>query len=82
MARKNDGLSRPLKAFALASTIAVQFASSVFLGVWLGSLLDEKFDTHPWLMIGGLFAGLGAGMLGVYRIVVQALNNRNNQSSE
>lgn len=74
--RKDSGLARSLKAFALASTIAVQFAVSVFLGVWLGSFLDKKLGTDPWLMLGGLLTGIAAGMVGAYRMVSNILDNK------
>ena len=74
--RKNSGLGKPLKAFALASTIAVQFAASVFVGVWIGNYLDGKLGTRPWLMLAGLLTGIGAGMLGAYRTVFNILNKK------
>ncbi|HIE12482.1 MAG TPA: AtpZ/AtpI family protein [Desulfotomaculum sp.] len=74
--RKNSGLARPLKAFALASTIAVQFAVSVFIGALLGSFLDKRLGTDPWLMLGGLLMGIVAGMVGAYRMVSNVLNNK------
>lgn len=77
--RKNSGLGKPLKAFALASTIAVQFAASVFVGVWLGDFLDERLNTRPWLMLAGLLTGIAAGMLGAYRTVFSLLDKNKKQ---
>ncbi|MGQ9511629.1 AtpZ/AtpI family protein [Thermodesulfitimonas sp.] len=74
--RKDSGLGKPLKAFALASTIAVQFAASVFVGVWIGDYLDGKLGTRPWLMLAGLLTGIGAGMLGAYRTVSNILDKK------
>jgi F0F1-type ATP synthase assembly protein I len=71
---KND-VGKPFKAFALASTIAVQFAVSVLLGFWLGSFLDRKLGTQPWLMLGGLLGGIAAGTVGSYRLVSGIFNN-------
>ncbi|MEW5762631.1 MAG: AtpZ/AtpI family protein [Bacillota bacterium] len=76
MPEKKNGLSRPLKAFALASTISVQFAASIVLGWWLGRFLDCKLGTDPWLMLGGLLTGIVAGMVGVYHTVAHVFNNR------
>ncbi len=74
MSGKNNG-GKPLKAFALASTIAVQFAVSVLLGFWLGSFLDRKLGTQPWFMLGGLLGGIAAGTVGSYRLVSGIFNN-------
>lgn len=71
-----NGLSKGLKAFALGSTIAVQFAASILLGLWAGRFLDARLDTEPWLMLAGLLAGMGAGVLAVYRTVTQIFNDR------
>ena len=76
MADKKNGLSGPLKAFALASTISVQFAASILAGWWLGRLLDRKLHTEPWLMLVGLLTGIVAGMVGVYHTVAHVFNNR------
>ncbi len=74
-----NGLSRGLKAFALGSTIAVQFAASILLGLWLGRFFDARLGTEPWLMLAGLLAGMGAGVLAVYRTVTQVFNDRSNK---
>lgn len=79
---KGNGFSKGMKAFALGSTIAVQFAASVFLGMWVGRWLDERFGTAPWLMVVGLLAGLGAGTLGVYRTVSRTFSNSGSNSDK
>lgn len=56
-----------LNAFALASIISAELAGSLVLGVYAGRYLDKKWHTEPWLMLTGLFLGLAAGVLGVYR---------------
>jgi len=76
VANRRNGLSRPLKAFALASTISVQFAASILVGWWLGRFLDRKLHTDPWLMLVGLLTGIVAGMVGVYHTVAHVFNNR------
>jgi len=75
VANGKNGLSRALKAFALASTISVQFAASILLGWWLGRFLDRKLNTEPWLMLAGLIAGIVAGMIGVYRTVAHIFDS-------
>lgn len=56
-----------LNAFALASIISAELAGSLVLGVLIGRYLDNRWHTGPWLMLTGLFLGLAAGILGVYR---------------
>lgn len=49
----------------------IQLAASVVLMFFLGRWLDEKFGTTPWLMIVGIFFGLGAGLYNFVRIVMK-----------
>ncbi|MBO8129412.1 MAG: AtpZ/AtpI family protein [Peptococcaceae bacterium] len=69
-------MTGPLKTFALASTIAVQFAASILLGFWGGSFLDHKLGSEPWLTLVGILVGIAAGTLGVYRVVSRTLDRR------
>lgn len=57
------------KAFAIGSTLGVQFAASVFLGFWGGRFLDRRLDSEPWLMVVGVLLGIAAGTFGIYRVV-------------
>ncbi|MBE0466423.1 MAG: AtpZ/AtpI family protein [Candidatus Desulforudis sp.] len=60
---------RALRAFAVGSTLAFQFAACVVLGVLGGRYLDELWGTGPWLLLVGVLAGLAAGTLSIYRSV-------------
>lgn len=77
---KNGGLGRALKAFALASTITVQFAVSIMIGVYAGRYLDERLGSQPWLMLLGLFAGIAAGTAGIYRTIQHVFKRSNGGS--
>ncbi len=72
--KENGGLHKGMRAFTLGSTIAVQFAVAVLLGLWGGRFLDSYLGTDPWLMLVGLLAGLGAATMSVYRLVSRYLN--------
>ncbi|MBC7105130.1 MAG: AtpZ/AtpI family protein [Firmicutes bacterium] len=60
-----------LNAFALASIISAELAGSLVVGVLAGQYLDKRWHTGPWLMVAGLFLGLAAGVLGVYRTLTR-----------
>jgi len=38
------------------------------LGAFVGSLLDRKWETAPWAMVGGLLLGAAAGFVHFFRI--------------
>ena len=43
---------------------------SILLGVYVGSLLDWRFDTQPLFTLLGLALGLVVAVVGVYRMLV------------
>ncbi|MEZ4403016.1 MAG: AtpZ/AtpI family protein [Kofleriaceae bacterium] len=55
-----------------ASTVGLELAVSVILGMFLGRWLDGKAGTGPWLMILMLCLGFAAGLRSVWRFVLQA----------
>jgi F0F1-type ATP synthase assembly protein I len=52
-----------------ASTVGLEMAVSVLLGLFAGRWLDGKAGTAPWLMILGLTLGFAAGLRSVMRFV-------------
>ncbi|MEW6540372.1 MAG: AtpZ/AtpI family protein [Bacillota bacterium] len=70
------GFAKGMRAFALGSTIAVQFAVSLVLGILGGRYLDELWGTGPWLLLLGLLLGLAAGTMGIYRTVSRFMPNK------
>lgn len=50
-------------------TIPFVLAVSPILGWWIGSWLDKKFDTDPYLMYMGLLFGFIAGFRELYRLI-------------
>ena len=51
------------KAFKLSTELVV----AVFMGTLIGFILDNWFDSKPWLMIIFFFVGVAAGILNVIR---------------
>jgi len=49
------------------SQVGLQFFLAVFLGFLVGRWLDGRFGTSPLLALSGLFLGLVAGVLALYR---------------
>ncbi len=52
---------RWLKEMAYFSSIGLQLALSIFIGLFAGIYLDRRFDTSPWLTLVGLAMGIAAG---------------------
>lgn len=60
------------KGLGRYSTVGLEFALSVIVGLMLGQWLDEKFDTGGLLTIVWFFFGLVAGGRAIYRAAKRA----------
>jgi F0F1-type ATP synthase assembly protein I len=54
----------------------LSFVVALGIGWWIGSSLDRRFGTGPWLTLLFSAFGLVAGILNVYRTLVRAFNQR------
>lgn len=54
---------------SFAARIGVELVAALVVGGGLGYLGDWYFGTDPWLTVVGLFLGMSAGILNVYRTV-------------
>jgi len=52
---------RTFKELAYYSSLGLQVALSIFIGLAAGVYLDRKFDTTPWLTLIFLGFGIAAG---------------------
>jgi len=61
--------------------IGFYIAACILIGVLTGLWLDNKLDTGPWLMIGGLVAGLVIAVYGVYRMIRPLMNDKQDKEN-
>tara|TARA_Y100000590_G_scaffold258781_1_gene290439 strand:- start:6564 stop:6845 length:282 start_codon:yes stop_codon:yes gene_type:complete len=54
-------------SYGKALKISTELVAAVFVGATLGFILDNWFDTKPWLTICFFFMGVAAGILNVIR---------------
>ena len=52
-----------------ATSVGIEMAVAVVLGIFLGMWLDKQLGTTPWMMIVWLVAGFAAGLRAVFRHV-------------
>ena len=50
------------------SAVGLEMGMSVGFSVFIGWLIDEKFKTAPWGVTLGVFFGLGAAGMALYRV--------------
>ena len=68
-AKKNSINNQSSNAASLgkALKIGTELVAAVGVGTLLGFILDNWFDTRPWLTIGFFFIGVAAGILNVIK---------------
>ena len=54
-------------SFGKALKISTELVAAVVVGTTLGFILDNWFDTRPWLTISFFFMGVAAGILNVIK---------------
>ena len=64
MAQKKKGIAKYLKY----STVGIELAASITIGALLGSWLDSKLGTEPWMFLFWLMCGMAAGFRSLYRM--------------
>ena len=52
-----------IRGFAPFLTLGIQLALSIVIFFFIGKWMDGRFNTSPWLMIGGLLIGGVGGMV-------------------
>ena len=57
------------RALWVTSGIGFMMAACILSGYYVGSYLDSKFDTAPWLMLVFLLLGIAAGFTEIYNIM-------------
>jgi ATP synthase protein I len=54
-------------------TVGTTLVACIVVGYLLGSYLDRKLGTSPWLVLVGVVLGTAAGFVGLFRMVSQNL---------
>ena len=57
----------PPSSIGTALKLSTELVSAVVVGTIIGFILDNTFDTKPWLILIFFFIGVGAGIINVFR---------------
>ncbi|MBU0545551.1 MAG: AtpZ/AtpI family protein [Proteobacteria bacterium] len=57
---------RYIRELAYYSSLGLQVALSIFIGLAIGVYLDKRFDLYPWLTLVFLVAGIAAGFRNIW----------------
>ena len=64
---KNEGLSRAWKAFSLLTGIGIYLAVVVLICLYIGSLIDDKFNLEGKGRLIGIIVGFPVAFYSIYR---------------
>ena len=64
---QKDNIGSNAASLGKALKISTELVAAVVVGTTLGFILDNWFDTRPWLTIGFFFMGVTAGILNVIK---------------
>jgi ATP synthase protein I len=62
-----------IAAFGLAS-VGIELGASIGIGYWVGSWMDERYDTAPWFLVVWVLIGVTAGFRSLFRAAKKAMN--------
>jgi len=54
-------------------TVGTTLVGCIVTGYFLGSYLDRKWGTSPWLVVAGVLLGTAAGFVSLFRMVSRNL---------
>ncbi len=77
MQKNEEDKYKQYKQIGLLTTIPFMLAAGPILGYLIGSFLDKKFGTEPYLMILFITFGFIASGKQVYNIIVRAMKENN-----
>lgn len=60
-------MATPTKAYAVYSTVGIEFVLSIFFGLFVGRWADGKLGTGSALALFGFFVGTAAGFRAIWR---------------
>ena len=65
--KSNDNNKKGSSSLGIALKLSTEMVAAVFVGSIIGFILDNWFDSKPWLTIIFFIAGAAAGILNVIR---------------
>lgn len=70
-----NSLGEAMRAVGPYLNLGWTFAATVAVGTFLGWWLDRKLGTRPWLLLGGIFLGIGAAFVSFLKVTMPGKGN-------
>lgn len=66
---------KAVKNLAYLTQVAFLMLTPIVLGVYIGNLLDEKFNTSPWFLLLGVLLGVGTAFMSLYKFIMKVVKS-------
>ncbi len=80
--KKSPNIYNSIRLGQMALSLGINFALWSFVGYFLGSKLDERLGTDPWLMISGILLGIGISFYGFIKEIIVISQIESNKKHE
>jgi len=71
---QDPNFKKYVEYLGLGAEIAVALCVPIFLGYWL----DLRWDTSPWMLLAGIFLGIGV-LIGIFARVIKNVGKITNR---
>ena len=68
--------TRVYRSYVVISGLAIQLVLCIVLGLFMGSWLDKKWGTEPFIMIGLVFLGTVCGFINLIKGLQKLKNDK------
>ncbi len=68
--------------FSLISQLAISFLTPIFLMIFVCTWLKNRFGFGDWIIITGIFIGLGSGLSSVWVYLKKSIKDAEEQRQE
>ena len=73
---------KAVKNLAYLTQVAFIMLTPIFLGVFAGNFLDNKFNSSPWFLLLFIVLGVGAAFMNLYKFVMTMTKKDDNKKEE
>lgn len=70
-----------MQNIVLVTQVAISMITPIFLGLFIGSWLDNKIGTSPWFTLILLILGVFSGFLNTYKLIMGNKTKKGNTES-
>ena len=64
-----------MHGLSILTSLGITMVSCIFIGLWIGKVLDNLMGTAPWMLLIFLMFGILAAIKSMFNIIIKEWNN-------